>query len=453
MNLLIVGINHNSAPIELREKIAFTPEQLGDALHNLRRQARLSEVAILSTCNRTEIISVSGESDARQIVEWIAGYHQLEPLILKDSIYIKSGREAVHHAMRVASGLDSMVIGEPQILGQFKECFEAADTHNTLGPELYNLSQTTFRAAKRVRTETSIGQNSVSVASTAVTLSQQLFTNLAACKVLLIGAGDTIELVARHIHSAGVTDITIANRTLAKARQLAEMLGGRAIDLQSIPDKLIDSDIVIASTAAQLPIVGKGTVERALKKRKHRPILMVDLAVPRDIEPEVSELRDIYLYSIDDLQKIVNSNLSTRIEAAGEAENILAASLAEYRFYGEDRRAAETLIEFRAHHENIKQQELEKAITRLHKGDNPQDVLNTLANQLVNKIIHHPSVELKNAAREGKQDLIDAVKKIYQLTLSTDTTDTTDRTDRSGQASTADQSAGNTQQKRKDKSE
>ncbi|MEK9869453.1 MAG: glutamyl-tRNA reductase, partial [Gammaproteobacteria bacterium] len=315
MNLLIVGINHTSAPVEMREQVAFTPEQLVDALKTLAHHADLSEVAILSTCNRTEVIATSPSIDTQAIVNWLANYHGLNVTDLSPSIYEKLNKDAALHAVRVACGLDSMVIGEPQILGQVKEAYEHARRIGTLGTELQHLSQTTFRIAKRVRTETSIGENTVSVASTAVTLAGRLFSDLPACHILLIGAGDTSELVGQHLLSAGIYQITIANRTLENARRLAHELGGTAIDLQSIPAKLPEADIVIASTAARLPVLGKGVVERALKSRKHRPILMVDLAVPRDIEPEVAQLRDIYLYSVDDLQEIIEANLSDRLQA------------------------------------------------------------------------------------------------------------------------------------------
>jgi len=415
MNLLIVGINHNSAPVELREKVAFAPEQLADALQDLSRHAGLAEIAILSTCNRTEVIAMGVETDASHVVNWLADYHQVAVSDLAPSIYTKTNREATLHAMRVACGLDSMVVGEPQILGQFKECFEAARRIGTLGPELDHLSQTTFRIAKKIRTETSIGENSVSVASTAVTLAEQLFTDLPACNILLIGAGETIQLVGRHILSAGITQITIANRTLANARKLAEELGGTAIDLQTIPTKLPEADIVIAATAAQLPVLGKGTVERALKTRKHRPILMVDLAVPRDIEPEVGELRDIYLYSIDDLQEIIDANLSNRHEAAKQAEQIIALEIIGYKSRKELKAADQTLVRFRELHEAIKRDELAKAAIRLDRGDDPTLVLNQLANQLTNKIIHTPSVQLKAAAATEGEEFLAAITKLYQL--------------------------------------
>lgn len=411
MNLLIVGINHTSAPVELREKVAFTPEQLIDALQNLRHAAGFAELAILSTCNRTEIIATTENADDSPVIDWLAGYHAMDVGELKPAIYSLLNQDAAHHAVRVACGLDSMVVGEPQILGQVKEAYEHASRIGTMGPELHHLSQNTFRIAKRVRSETAIGESSVSVASTAVTLAELLFSDLTSRNILLIGAGETCELVGRHLVAAGITNLVIANRTLDNARRLANKLGGSAIDLQSIPSRLPEADIVVASTAAQLPILGKGTVERALKSRKHKPILMVDLAVPRDIEPEVASLRDIYLYSVDDLQGIINANLESRRQAADEAEAIINQELASYRSRHETRAFDDTLVRFRAHHESIKAEELEKALDRLKNGGTPEDVLTQLANQLTNKMLHLPSQQLK----EGNDDLLNAISDLYDL--------------------------------------
>jgi glutamyl-tRNA reductase len=415
MNLLIIGINHNSAPVELREKVAFTSGQLEDALNDITTRAELREVAILSTCNRTEIIASGDNVQSLQIISWLADYHQIDSSDLEHSIYILADDEAALHAMRVASGLDSMVVGEPQILGQFKDCFDQARQFGKLGSELDHLSQTSFRVAKKVRTETAIGESSVSVAATSVTLAQQLFSDLSDCNILIIGAGETSGLVGRHLVSAGIKHITVANRTLENAQRLASELGGSAIDLQRIPTKLPETDIVIAATAAPLPILGKGTVERALRSRKHRPILMVDLAVPRDIEPEVSELRDIYLYSVDDLQQIVDTNLNSRQEAARDAETILAEEISSYRTRHQTKVEEEKLVRFRDHHNNLKVQELERAVARLHKGADPTEVLTQLANQLTNKIIHIPSVRLKAAIDEDAKDLVNIISAMYNL--------------------------------------
>ena len=411
MNLLIVGINHTSAPVELREKVAFTHEQLPNALKDISRVADFSEVAVLSTCNRTEIIAITDHANEKKVVDWLAAYHEMQVPALEPSIYTKRNQEAVYHAARVACGLDSMIIGEPQIFGQVKDAYEQADLIGTLGSELHHLSQNTFRIAKRVRSETAIGQSSVSIASTAVTLAEMLFSDLSNRNVLLVGAGETSKLVGRHLKSAGFRKLTIANRTLSNARKLAEELGGSAIDLQTIPSILPDADVVISSTASQLAVMGKGMVERTLKSRRHRPVMMIDLAVPRDIEPEVGELRDIYLYSVDDLQEIINANLNNRHHAAEEADLIIKREIASYRFRHESREADETLVRFREHHEAIKTDELGKALIRLKKGRSADDVLAQFANQLTNKLLHRPTQQLK----AGNNDIIKVISDLYQL--------------------------------------
>lgn len=415
MSLLIIGINHISAPVEFREKVAFAPEQLDEALCDISMQAELREVAILSTCNRTEIIASGENIQTLKITEWLAEYHRVNSVDLESSTYILSGKDAVLHSMRVASGLDSMVVGEPQILGQFKECFDQARKSGTLGGELDHLSQTSFRVAKKVRRETTIGENSVSVASTAVMLAQRLFTDLTGCKVLIIGAGETSRLVSRHFMSADVKRITIANRNLENAVSLAREIEGFAIDLQSISSSLPETDIVVSSTSASLPILGKGTVERALKFRKHRPILMVDLGVPRDIEPEVSDLPDIYLYSVDDLQQIIKSNLSYREDAARDAESILKEEISSYRTKQETKGAEKKLIRFRKYHNDIKEQELKRAIARLDNGADSAEVLTQLANRLINKIIHTPSVQLKAAIDDDLEEFASTISALYKL--------------------------------------
>lgn len=415
MELLIVGINHQSAPISLRERVAFTPDQLGHALHDLLDHAHLRELAILSTCNRTEIISIAAHQDPTRIIEWLANYHHLPLTELQDSMYVRLSDEAVTHAMRVASGLDSMVLGEPQILGQFKECFSLAQFHKTMGPELNKLSQNTYRVAKKVRTNTAIGRNSVSVAATAVTLASQLFSDLGSCNALLIGAGDTIKLVAQHLRNAGVKEIVIANRTLENALKLAAEIDAHATDLSGIPLHLANTDILIASTASQLPILGKGAVERALKQRRHKPIFMLDLAVPRDIEPEVSELRDVYLYSIDDLQQIIVKNMSDREEEAAQAESIISEAVRHYIDDYKSLQAQDTLVRFRERNESLKETELVKALQRLQNGEDSEKVLKSFANQLTNKIIHTPSIRLKQAGIDGRHDLLSAIEDLFQL--------------------------------------
>jgi len=415
MELLIVGINHQTAQVSLREKVAFNPEQLGNALQDLLDHGELTELAILSTCNRTELICIANHQNTTLIVEWLAEYHRLSLPELQQSIYTKTGNEGITHIMRVASGLDSMILGEPQILGQVKDSFTHAQVHKTIGPELHKLSQATYHVAKEVRTDTAIGENPVSVASTSVTLASQLFTDFSACNALLIGAGETIELVAQHLTNAGINDLVIANRTVENAEILAEANNGHAIDLSAVPLHLVNSDIVIASTGSQLPILGKGSVESALKQRRHKPIFMVDLAVPRDIEPEVSDLRDVYLYTIDDLEQIIDQNLSGRVEEADKAEAIISDAVRDFVEDYKSLHARDTLVRFRKKNNELKEAELVKAIQKLQRGEDPEQILKSLANQLTNKLIHTPSIQLKQAGKEGRQDLLEAIEEMFQL--------------------------------------
>ena len=415
MDLLIVGINHHTAPIALREKIAFTSSQLAHALTALKASAGLQELAILSTCNRTEIYAVHANNQPGSIIHWLADYHQLPVEMLKDSIYTYWGHSSIKHIMRVAAGLDSMILGEPQILGQMKDCFSHAQDHQVMGAELNRLCQNTYHVAKHIRSTTAIGQNPTSVASTSVVLAAQLFADIADCNALLIGAGETIGLVARHLKNAGVKKLVIANRTLANAQRLAVELSATATDLTDVPAQLAHADIVISATGSETPVLIKSSVENALKSRRHKPIFMVDLAVPRDIEPEVDELSDIYLYSVDDLQKIISANLSSRQEAALEAEAIIEQAVKDFQHQHKSRQAVDMLKRFRQRHETIKSIELSKALQRLNKGDAPADVLTSLANQLTNKIIHTPSIQLKQASAEGLEDMLTAVEDLFQL--------------------------------------
>ncbi len=302
MGFLAVGINHKTASVDVRERVAFSPDQLVDALQQLREETSSQEVAILSTCNRTEIYCTQDQAAPAQLIDWVARYHGLEPEAVAACSYTHQEAGAVSHMMRVAAGLDSMVLGEPQILGQMKDAWEYARTAGTLGPRLDRLFQSTFNTAKQVRTDTAIGANPVSVAFAAVSLARQIFSDLSRSTALLIGAGETIALVARHLNEQGVSKLIVANRTLERAEVVSGPLGGRAITLNQIPEVLHECEIVISSTASPLPILGKGAVERALKVRRHNPMFMVDIAVPRDIEPEVGKLADVYLYSVDDLQ-------------------------------------------------------------------------------------------------------------------------------------------------------
>jgi glutamyl-tRNA reductase len=416
MALLALGINHKTAPVEVRERVAFAPETLVAALHEARRHARLAEVAILSTCNRTELYCSTAELEgSRALLEWLGRYHGLEVDALQRCSYAYWNEDAVRHVMRVACGLDSLVLGEPQILGQLKSAFSVAQAEGLVGAELGRLFRSAFSVAKRVRTQTAIGQNPVSVAYAAVTLAQHIFADLAASRALLIGAGETIELVARHLERAGVRQITVANRTLARALAVAEPVNGRAIELGQIPAELPQTDIVIASTASQLPILGKGAVETALKKRKHRPIFMVDIAVPRDIEPQVGELDDVYLYTVDDLQEVIAENQRERQSAARDAEAIIEAGALEYLRRLRELDAVDTLTRLRRSAHETAAQELEKAQRMLASGKPPDEVLQRFAHALTNKWLHQPTVQLRRASAEGRDELLQLAQELYQL--------------------------------------
>lgn len=330
MALITLGLNHKTAPLDIRERLTFGPDIIVAALRSLSERPGIDEVVILSTCNRTELYCSHSRSGREEICAWLGAFHGLEVETISPYLYSHSDQECVRHLLRVASGLDSMVLGEPQILGQVKQSFQTASDVSTTGKFLGRLFQHTFSVAKTVRTDTAIGHSPVSVAFAAVSLARQIFSDLSQQTALLIGAGETIELAARHLHQHGIGRIIVANRTLEKAHALANQFGGYAIGLTEIPNHLAEADIVISSTASPLPVVGKGTVESALKKRKHQPIFMVDIAVPRDIEAEVSDLNDIYLYTVDDLQEVIEENMKSRQEAAEQAVEIVDLHVEEF---------------------------------------------------------------------------------------------------------------------------
>ncbi|CAI8231376.1 MAG: Glutamyl-tRNA reductase [Marinobacterium sp. xm-d-530] len=415
MSLLALGINHKTAPVEIRERVSFAPESLVDAVKQACEEAALEEVAILSTCNRTELYCRLEGDGSDQLLNWLANYHQVDKSQLSGCIYEHWDLGAARHMMRVAAGLDSLVLGEPQILGQLKDSFSVSQEAGRAHAELGRLFRQTFSVAKQVRTETSIGQNPVSVAYASVSLAQHIFADLADSRALLIGAGETIELVARHLKNAGIKSITIANRTLSRALALADEVDGKAVEFASIPDELPNADIVITSTASQLPILGKGSVERALKVRRHRPMFMVDIAVPRDIEAEVGELEDVYLYTVDDLTEVIEENQRSRQEAAQEAEAIIEQGAELFMRQLRELDAVDTLTSLRQQQMRIADEELEKALSQLQNGKSPEEVLKRLANGLTNKFLHEPSVQLRKASAEGRDDLQRSVQELFQL--------------------------------------
>ncbi len=415
MTLIALGINHKSAPITIRERIAFAPEEMTGALRDLAARPAVNEAAILSTCNRTELYCGVEPQGPQIVTDWLVEHHRLSSQELYRYIYTYPEQDAVRHILRVASGLDSMVLGEPQILGQMKSAFQTADNAGTLGRMLNRLFQHTFSVAKQVRTDTAIGASPVSVAFAAVSLAKQIFGELNRSTALLIGAGEAIELTARHLHENKIGGIIVANRTAERAHTLASQFNGYAIALNEIPVHLAEADIVISSTASQLPILGKGSVERALKKRKHKPMFMVDIAVPRDIEPEVSDLNDVYLYTVDDLQEVIEENLHSRREAAKQAEEIIDVQVYRFMDWVRSLDATDTIISYRAEATQIRDEVFVKALRHLENGKDPEAVVHFLAHTLTNKLIHTPSARMKQAGADGRHDLLAAARELFNL--------------------------------------
>jgi len=414
MTFLALGINHKTAPVKIRERLSFSPDKIHDALRDLTSHEAVNEAAILSTCNRTEIYCELS-SDNLTIVEWLKTHHALDEVDISEYLYLHSQDDAVKHMLRVASGLDSMVLGEPQILGQMKTAFSVAQEAGCIGQLLHKLFQHTFSCAKQVRTDTAIGASPVSVAFASVSLAKQIFSDFDEHTALLIGAGETIELVARHLKESDIGRTIIANRTLKKAHNLAKEVDGYAIALEEIPAHLAEADIVISSTASPLPILGKGAVEEAIKIRKHRPIFMVDIAVPRDIEEQVGELEDVFLYTVDDLQEIINEGLKSRQEAALKAEDIIETQVSHFMSWLKSLIVIGTLRRYREQAESIRDKALANAQKQLKNGRNPEQVVQELAKQLTNKIIHQPSIQIKQAGVDDREDLITAACTLFNL--------------------------------------
>ncbi len=421
MTLIALGINHKTAPVEIREKVAFAPEKMEQALHECINKGEVSEAAIVSTCNRTELyFSLPDDEqpaipDTSTLLDWFCQYHQLDRNDVAPYIYQHNNEQAVQHILRVASGLDSLVLGEPQILGQIKDAYNTANQAGTIGRQLNRLFQHTFSVAKQVHTDTAIGANPVSVAFAAVTLAKRIFAKLSEHTALLIGAGETTELVARHLVEQGVKKIIVANRTVERAQTLANVFDGEAIALSDMPERLVDADIIIASTASQLPILGKGAVERALKHRKHRPMFMVDIAVPRDIEPEVGELDDVYLYTVDDLREVIEEGRQSREQAAQQAEEIIEKQVEQFMGWLRSLKGVDTIRAFRSQAEQKRDEQLAQAKKQLAAGKNAEQVIEDLARTLTNKLIHEPSAQLNRAAHSGRKELLKYARELFNL--------------------------------------
>ena len=422
MALLLVGINHTTASIDLREKVAFPPAIISKALSDLMAQPAVAEAVIVSTCNRTEICvdltvdhTPKDELQFRPLVEWLSRYHDLNSDQLEQSCYFFEGTEVVRHLMRVSCGLDSMILGEPQILGQIKSAFAISKDHDAVGAALGRAFQAAFSIAKEVRTETAIGESPVSIAYAAAVLADRIFSDLPSLTVLLIGAGRTIELVARHLVERGIRSLIVANRTLDNALDIADRFSAVGALLSEIPERLKDADIVVSSTNSQLPLLGKGAVERALKARKHKPMLLIDLAVPRDIEQEVSQVADAYLYSIDDISEVIEDSQKSREEAAQQAHSIIERGVEAFQKQLRSLNAVTTLKAFRDKADGIRTLELEKAHKAIQKGEETGAVIESLARSLTNKLIHSPSVQMKLASAEGREEILELVRELFDL--------------------------------------
>ena len=415
MSLLALGINHNTASVALRERVAFGPDRIDRALRELVEQPGVSEAVIVSTCNRTELYCSLEQGQGEQVLSWLQRFHQLEASEVVSAIYRHQDEEAVRHLMRVACGLDSLVLGEPQILGQIKQSYAHAQQAEAVKGSLERLFQKSFSVAKRVRTDTEIGASAVSVAFAAVSLGKRIFSDLSQTKVLLVGAGETIELVARHLREQNVTQMMVANRTLQRAQLLAEEFGAQVMTLEEIPDYLHEADIVISSTASPLPIIGKGMVERALKARRFRPMFLVDIAVPRDIEAEVDELSDAYLYTVDDLQGIIEQNLETRKRAAAEAELIVQEEQGDFMGWYRSQHSVDLIRDYRHQSQQVADEELQRALLALQQGENAEQALKALTHRLTNKLIHAPTQALRQAAAQGDTHKLSQLRQVLGL--------------------------------------
>jgi glutamyl-tRNA reductase len=412
VSLFALGLNHQTAPLAVRERVVFHVERLSEALAELK-QKLAREAAILSTCNRTEVY-VAGEEPAA-IAQWLARYHQFDPDGLRPYLYTLPHEQAVRHAFRVASGLDSMVLGEPQILGQMKEAVRTAESAGTLGTVLHKLFQRSFAVAKEVRSTTQVGAASVSMAAAAVKLAARIFPSLKDQSVLFIGAGEMIELCATHFAAQGPARITVANRTIERAEKLAHRFQGSAMELKALPEHLHEYDIVVSSTASSLPILGKGLVERALRARRRRPIFMVDLGVPRDVEPEAGELDDVFLYTVDDLAELVSANLDARRSALEQAEAIIDTQVGQFMHWMQSRSSVPLIRTLRERADDARRQELERARRLLARGEDPASVLEALSHGIANKLMHAPTQALNDASSDERQALAELLARLYRI--------------------------------------
>lgn len=419
MSLLTVGLNHHTAPLSIREAVAFPAEQFASALDDFLRLPQIREGAILSTCNRTELYAIvddeASHADDGGLREWLCRQRGLEPETLSGCFYVHHGREVVRHSMRVASGLDSMILGEPQILGQMKDAYRSAQAARGAGPLLTRLFEHSFTVAKAVRSRTDIGANPVSVAYAGVSLARQIFTDVSASSAMMIGAGETIELTARYLAEIGVSRMIFANRSLERAQELATHYHGYAVALEDIPLHLAEADLLISSTAAPGYLVRAKELKTALKRRRRKPMFVLDLAVPRDIEPASAKFEDIYLYSVDDLQSVIDDNKRSRAAAAEQADQIIASRIDEYLEWVDSRQATDTIRAMRDAAENRRAEVMAQARRRLARGDDVEAVLEFASRRLTNKLMHEPSAALRKAVGARQQRLLGPARELFGL--------------------------------------
>ena len=414
MPLLTIGISHHTAPIEIREKVAISRTEYAARVAQLRALPGVEEVLILGTCNRTEIYCLSSQAGKESLLDWVHTSNGIPPGQLDRHFYAHEGEEAARHLIRVASGLDSLVLGETQILGQLKEAWQQAHEAGSLGTVLDRLFQHTFASAKSIRTRSGIGDHPVSVAYTAVVLARQIFGDLDTKTVVLVGAGEMVQLCGRYLRDHGIANLLILNRSLAKAEELAAELEATAMTLDKLQEALPRADILISSTASPQPVIGKADVKAALRQRRHRPMFLVDIAMPRDIEPTVADLKDVYVYTIDDLQQVVDENMQQRSEAAALAVSDVDESVAAFMRWLYGIRAGRTLKRIRQQSHNFEQELTDRALRRLQAGQEPSEVLQQMAATLTNKILHLPSKRLREAAENQDYEVLKAADQIFR---------------------------------------
>jgi len=412
MDLNIIGLNHKTAPLSLRERFVFHSDQISNALLDLKGK-KVSQVAILSTCNRTEIYF---NGPKIQIVyQWLADYHHIKLSQLKKHLYHYNNKDALNHAYRVASGLDSMFLGETQILGQMKQASKISEYAGTQGKFLSHFFQTVFEAAKEIRSKTNIGASNTTIASSIISLTKKIFGNVSQTKIIFVGAGEMTELIAKYFNSHQPKVITIANRSILRGKNLAKKISAEACLLGEINDKLHDYDVVISCTGSQLPIIGLGMIERAIKIRKHKPMLLIDLAIPRDIESETSKLNDIFLYTLDELAQIAQEGIDNRLDAVEDAQVIIVKKINSFFQKSKQKKATLSIISLRNQFEESRLKEIDKAKKQLKSGKPIDEILESFSNNLSNKFLHHPTKALNESAENETKEISELLKKIYNL--------------------------------------